>query len=79
MAELGTAVAGIDLPQIFDRELVVAWLSAYVIVGCLLALISLISSTPEQLSPRSFVLAHALWPATLVLYLVWVLSPSHRD
>ncbi len=50
-----------------------AWLSVYVIIGCVFAAISLISSKPEQLSPLSFALAHALWPATLIVFLFWVL------
>ena len=55
-----------------------AWLAAYVIIGCLIALISLMSSRPERLSPLAFVLAHALWPASLVVIMFSALSSSRE-
>ena len=51
-----------------------AWLSAYVTIGCLLAAVSLVSSKPDKLSPAAFALAHALWPATLILVLLAALA-----
>jgi hypothetical protein len=55
------------------------WFAVYMIIGCTIALISLISTKPEKLSLWAFVLAHALWPASLgIVILVAIISP-HRD
>jgi hypothetical protein len=54
------------------------WLSGYVIVGCLLAVISLMSGKPQRLSPLAFALAHALWPALLILIICPALSSSRQ-
>jgi hypothetical protein len=57
---------------------VMTWLSAYVVVGCLIAIISLTSSRPEKLSPLVFVLAHALWPASLIVIMFSAFASARR-
>jgi len=46
--------------------------AAYVAVGCLIAIISLLSSwrTPQQISAPLFLIGHAFWPITLMLIVI---------
>jgi hypothetical protein len=57
----------------------VAWVSVYVSIGCMIALISLICTEPKKLSPLGFVLAHAFWPVSLVIVALTAMLSSHRD
>jgi hypothetical protein len=57
----------------------VAWLSAYVIIGCTIALISLSCTKPERLWLPGFVLAHALWPVSLAIVVLTAMLSSRRD
>jgi hypothetical protein len=57
----------------------VAWLSAYVIIGCMIALISLICTKPEKLSLSGFALSHALWPVSLAMIVLIAAFSSRRN
>jgi hypothetical protein len=61
------------------EESVVTWLATYVIIGCLIGIVSLSYTEPEELSPLLFVTAHVLWPISLVLILAHAIFSPQPD
>ena len=55
-------------------------IAAYVVVACLLGIISLVSTwrRPREISPVLFFIGHALWPITLALIVI-AASRAPRD
>lgn len=55
------------------------WISLYVSIGCAIALVSLSYTKAEELRPPAFLLAHAFWPASLLLVMLEAILSSRRD
>jgi hypothetical protein len=56
----------------------VTWGAWYTIIAVTIALISLLCTKPEKISPLWFVLAHAFWPASLIAIALAAMWSSDR-
>jgi hypothetical protein len=61
------------------QEVIRIWFAAYIIIGCTIALISLICTKPEKLSLWVFVVAHTLWPVSLGRVILTAIISTHRQ